>query len=79
MTAFPDLKQKDIKMTKAFSYACRDCEGMEACPASITTESKAELWDLIGHHARLAHGENPDDWDSETRAYLNTLIREIEV
>ena len=44
-------------MTKAYTYACRDCEGMEACPASIVAETHAELWEMIGHHARIAHGE----------------------
>ncbi len=64
-------------MTTAYSYACRDCEGMEACPAEIKAETAAEVWQLMGHHARIAHGENPDDWDKETRDYLATLIREI--
>ena len=66
-------------MTKAYSYSCRHCEGMEACPASIVAETKEELWELIGHHARIAHGENADDWDQETREYLDSLILEVEV
>jgi hypothetical protein len=66
-------------MTNAFSYACRDCEGMEACPASITAETKEEVWQLMGHHARIAHQENPEDWDQETHDYLETLIKEVEV
>ena len=66
-------------MTIAYSYACRDCEGMEACPASLTAETKDEVRQLMGHHARIAHGENPNDWDQETRDYLDTLIREAEV
>lgn len=66
-------------MTKAYSYACRDCEGMEACPASVTAETKEEVWDLMGLHARIAHGENPDDWDAETRTYLDSLIKEVSV
>ena len=65
-------------MRKAYSYACRDCEGMETCPGKITAETRAELWELIGHHARIAHGENPDDWDKETVDYLETLIRQHE-
>ena len=64
-------------MTKSYSYACRDCEGMEACPASVTAETKAEVWQLMGLHARIAHGENPDDWDQATRTYLDKLIREV--
>lgn len=66
-------------MTIAYTYACRDCEGMEACPASITAETRKELWQLIGHYAQIAHAENPADWDQETVAYLETLIREVSV
>lgn len=66
-------------MTNAYSYSCRHCEGMEACPASIVAETKEELSQMIGHHARIAHGENPDDWDQETKEYLNSLIVEVEV
>ena len=66
-------------MTEAYSYACRDCEGMEACPASVVAETKDEVWRLIGHHARIAHNENSEEWDQETRDYLETLIKEIEV
>mgnify|MGYP003951875455 CR=1 FL=1 len=66
-------------MTKAYSYACRDCEGMEACPASIVAETKDELWQLMSHHASIAHGENPADWDQETRDYLETLIKTVTV
>ncbi|MEP2557811.1 MAG: DUF1059 domain-containing protein [Rhizobiaceae bacterium] len=66
-------------MTKAYTYSCRDCEGMEACPASIVAETHAELWELIGHHARIAHSEDANDWDQETKDYLESLIREVEV
>ena len=64
-------------MTKAYSYACRDCEGMEACPASIVAETRAELWEMIGHHARIAHDENAEEWDTQTVEYLKTLIKEV--
>lgn len=66
-------------MADAFSYACRDCEGMEACPASVVAESKEEVWQLMELHAKVAHGENPADWDSETRDYLGTLIKPVTV
>lgn len=66
-------------MTKAYSYACRDFEGMEACPASVVAETKDEVWKLAGHHAQIAHDENPADWDKETRNYLDTLIKEVDV
>ena len=66
-------------MANAFSYACRDCEGMEACPASVVAETKDEVWRLIELHAQVAHEENPADWDGETREYLATLIRSVSV
>ncbi|MDU8910490.1 DUF1059 domain-containing protein [Aestuariicoccus sp. MJ-SS9] len=64
---------------KAYSYACRDCEGMEACPASVVAETEAEVWQLMEAHARIAHDENPAEWDKDTRDYLATLIRPVEV
>jgi len=36
-----------VTMTKAYSYACRDCEGMEFCPANVTAETKDEVWQLM--------------------------------
>ncbi|MEP2533191.1 DUF1059 domain-containing protein [Shimia sp.] len=66
-------------MALAYSYACRDCEGMETCPASVTAATKEELWKLTELHAEIAHGEIPADWDPETRAYLETLVREVRV
>ena len=32
---------------EAYSYACRDCEGMETCPASVVAITKDEVWKLI--------------------------------
>jgi len=66
-------------MTNAFSYACRDCEGMETCPASVVAETRDEVWKLMELHAQVAHGEDPSDWDSETRDYLGTLIKTVSV
>lgn len=66
-------------MTKAYSYACRECEGMEACPASVVAETKDEVWKLVELHAQIAHGETASDWDKETRDYLGGLIKEIDV
>ena len=62
-------------MKDAFSYSCRDCEGMEACPASVVAETKDEVWKLMELHAQVAHNENPADWDDGTREYLGTLIK----
>jgi len=64
-------------MKSAFSYACRDCEGMEACPASVVAETKDEVWKLIELHALIAHSEKAEDWDDETRDYLGTLIKVV--
>ncbi|WP_300513500.1 DUF1059 domain-containing protein [Aliiroseovarius sp.] len=66
-------------MTDAYSYACRDCEGMEDCPASVTAETTEEVWKLMELHAQIAHGEDPADWDQATREYLATLIRPVAV
>ena len=66
-------------MTNAFSYACKDCEGMETCPASFVAETADEVWKLVELHAQIAHNENPTDWDSGTREYLGTLIKPISV
>lgn len=66
-------------MAEAYSYACRDCEGMEACPASVVAETKEEVWKLMELHAEVAHGEDPADWDAETRSYLGTLIKPVTV
>ena len=61
----------------AYSYACADCEGMEACPGKVVAETEAELWQLIELHAKIAHNENADEWDDETRSYLKTLIKTV--
>ncbi len=66
-------------MKSAFSYACRDCDGMEACPASVVAETKDEVWRLIELHAQVAHSENPTEWDAATREYLGTLIKSVSV
>ena len=62
-------------MTEAYSYACKDCEGMEACPASFVAATKGELWKLIELHASIAHGEGPSDWTDDVRDYVGTLIK----
>ncbi|MGR3624174.1 DUF1059 domain-containing protein [Pseudophaeobacter sp.] len=64
-------------MSNAFRYACSDCEGMEACRASVIAETREEVWELIKLHARIAHGESEADWDTATRTYLDTLIKPV--
>lgn len=61
-------------MSEAYTYACRNCEGMEACPGEVTAGSRDEVSKLMELHAVIAHGEDPTSWDNETRAYLSTLI-----
>ena len=43
-------------MSKAYSYACADCEGMETCPGTVTAETEDEVWKLMELHAVVAHG-----------------------
>lgn len=66
-------------MKSAFSHACTDCDGMEACPASVVAETKDEVWKLIELHAQVAHSKNPAEWDDATREYLGTLIKSVSV
>ena len=61
----------------AYSYACADCEGMEACPGRVVAETEEELWHLVALHAKIAHNENANEWDDETRSYLKTLIKTV--
>ena len=64
-------------MTTAYSYACKDCEGMESCPAQVTAATEDEVWKLMELHAVTAHGEDPSAWDDDTRQYLKTLIKTV--
>ena len=61
----------------AYSYACADCEGMETCPGKIIAETEEELWQLVGLHAKIAHGENAEEWDDETKTYLKSLVKTV--
>jgi len=62
-------------MTTSYSYACSECEGMEDCPGKVVAATEDEVWKLMELHAVVAHGEDPSNWDDETRQYLGTLIR----
>lgn len=59
----------------AYSYACKDCEGMDPCPGKVVAETKDEVWALLELHAKIAHDEDSSEWDDETRNYLGTLIK----
>ena len=62
-------------MSESYSYACKDCEGMESCPAMVVAATEDEVWKLMELHAVVAHGEDPSSWSDETRKYLGTLIK----
>ena len=62
-------------MADAYSYACKDYPGMEACPGKVVAKSKGEVIKLVELHAVVAHGEDPCDWSEEDRAFLATLIK----
>jgi len=61
----------------AYSYACADWEGMEACPGKVVAETEDEIWKLIELHAKIAHDEDASQWDDETRNHLKTLIKTV--
>ncbi len=60
----------------AYSYACKDYPEMDSCPGKVVAETKEEVWKLMELHAKEAHGEDPNDWSAEDRAFLGDLIRE---
>jgi Protein of unknown function (DUF1059) len=65
-------RKEDTAM--AYSYSCKDYPGMEACPASFTAETEAELWKHIELHALAAHQEHPEQWAPEDREQIKKLI-----
>ena len=69
------LVVKERELTVAYSYRCGDYPGMEACSASFTSETQAELWSHIELHAAIAHKENPEQWSPEDRRQIDKLIR----
>ena len=62
-------------MATAYSYACKDYPGMEACPGKVVAKTQDEVWELMQLHASVAHDEDPSTWGHEDRAYLKTLIK----
>jgi hypothetical protein len=50
------------RIIMAYSYACADCEGMEACPGKVIAETEEEVWKLIELHAKIAHDENASEY-----------------
>jgi hypothetical protein len=70
-------KRTEGAVNMAYSYACKDFEGMESCPGKVVAETEDEIWKLMELHAVIAHGEDPSTWDDETRAYAKTLIKTL--
>ena len=62
-------------MKTAYSYACKDYPGMDACPGQFTAETEAEVIKHVELHASVAHGEDPAGWSEDNRAYLKTLVK----
>ena len=50
----------------AYSYACADCESMEACPGKVVAETEGEIWKLMELHANITHDEDASEWGEET-------------
>ncbi|MBT6203366.1 MAG: DUF1059 domain-containing protein [Alphaproteobacteria bacterium] len=61
----------------AYSYACKDCEGMEACPGKFVAETQDEVWKLMALHAAVAHGVDASTFDEDMTAYLKGLIKAV--
>jgi hypothetical protein len=59
----------------AHSYRCADFPGMESCPGSFQSDTKAELWKHIELHAKIAHQEDPQKWTAEERQQMENVIR----
>lgn len=59
----------------AQSYRCSEFPGMESCPGMVVAQTEDELWQLIGLHAKVAHGEDMAGWSAEDRAQVEALIR----
>ena len=62
-------------MKTAFSYACKDYPGMEACPGKFTAETEAEVMKHVELHASVAHDEDPTAWNEDDRNYLKKLFK----
>ena len=50
---------------------------MEECPGKVIAATEDEVWKLMELHAKIAHDEDADGWDGDTRAYLKTLIKVV--
>ena len=62
-------------MTIIYSYACKDCAGMETCRGLFYAVTEEEVWQHMELHAMVAHQEEPAVWNAEDREYLKGLIK----
>jgi predicted small metal-binding protein len=51
---------------------------MEGCPGKFQAQTEDELHELIGTHARVAHGEDVSAWSDEEKAQIQALIKTVE-
>ena len=62
----------------AYSFACGEFPGMEACPGKFQAETEEELRQLVEAHAKIAHGEDVSAWSDEDKAQVTALIKTID-
>lgn len=62
----------------AHAYRCREFPGMGDCPGYFVASTPEEVLKLTELHARIAHGENPDEWPPDDRQQVLDLIRPVE-
>jgi hypothetical protein len=62
----------------AYAYRCADYPGMESCPGLVVAETEDEVWQLIGLHAQVAHGENPAEMTAEERSVVAGIISSVD-
>ena len=68
---------EEMAIKTIYSYACKDCPGMEKCPGRFYAETEDEVWRHMELHASVAHEEDPNTWTAEDRAFLKTLIKAV--
>ena len=60
-----------------YSYACADGERTEACPGKNIAETEKQVWNLMELRTSIAHEEDTNEWDDETRTNLNPPIKTV--
>ncbi len=62
----------------SYSYTCREFPGMGDCPGYFVAATREEVYEITKVHARIAHGENPDEWSEDDQRQVWELIRPTE-